>query len=54
MSNRIVYMGIDTIMEWLVGEDDISEDEFFKYYFTGYDNQIPLEEWVTENDVYDL
>jgi hypothetical protein len=31
--NKYTYLGIETLNSLLVGEDKITEDEFFKYHY---------------------
>ena len=53
--NNSKYYGIDWFdRDFNINnpEDKMSEQEFMTYHFTGYDNSVPMEDWVTEECVY--
>ena len=48
--DKHIYIGIDTIDGWLIGEDKIDEEDFFKYHFIS-NTHIDVEELIDTESV---
>ena len=48
--NTYTYLGLDTVNGWLIGEDKITEDDFFKFHHKPK-NHIDVETLIDTNTI---